>query len=301
MVTRFKVDAKGSAANALTLLIGNGFPSHVMLRSFDDTALGTRGATNVTDGVTLGAYDDATRTLDISAITGKAVTNGQTFLDGVSVNGYARGYNGTPELLSFVATNAVQAAFFGYYGGGDPANGNKNRERLGEIILFETALSDGTRAGIEAYLMKKWLGKARAGYSDATAATVAGSGTVTAALPQQLPALSETFTGTVALSGTAFDFTLTTNAVGAHVVTPSISVPGSLAVAAAGTVYVHFTVKPPAGTYPLITCGATAGEGFANWALATDGDLPAGTVSLKLTATALNLSVASSGTLFMLQ
>jgi len=233
--------------------------------------------------------------------TASAVTNGQTFLDGVSVNGYARGYNGTPALLSFVATNAVQAAFFGYYGGGDPANGNKNRERLGEIILFETALSDGTRAGIEAYLMKKWLGKARAGYSDATAATVAGSGTVTAALPQQLPALSETFTGTVALSGTAFDFTLTTNAVGAHVVTPSISVPGSLAVAAAGTVYVHFTVKPPAGTYPLITCGATAGEGFANWALATDGDLPAGTVSLKETETALSLSVTSPGTLFLLQ
>ena len=241
----------------------------------------------------------------ISPIWGSNTTwslkSGQTFLDGVSVNGSARGFNGTTELLSFVATNTFSAAFFGYYGGSDGATAPKNRERLGEIILFETALSDSARAGIEAYLMKKWLGKARVGYSDATAATVTGSGTVTAALPQQLPALSETFTGTVALSGTAFDFTLTTNAVGAHVVTPSISVPGALAVAAAGTVYVHFTVKPPAGTYPLITCGALAGEGFANWALATDGNQPSGTVSLKTTGTALNLTVTSPGTLFLLQ
>ncbi|HNX34060.1 MAG TPA: hypothetical protein PKM57_05495 [Kiritimatiellia bacterium] len=231
--------------------------------------------------------------------TTNIVRDAPTWLDGQPVNGAATGFRGTEELLSFAANVVFQAGYFGYFSGDNVAT--PNRERLGEIILFESALSDSTRAAIEAYLMKKWLGKARAGYSDATAATVAGSGTVTAALPQQLPALSETFTGTVALSGTAFDFTLTTNAVGAHVVTPSISVPGSLAVAAAGTVYVHFTVKPPAGTYPLITCGATAGEGFANWTLATDGDLPAGTVSLKLTGTALNLAVTSPGTLFLLQ
>ena len=149
--------------------------------------------------------------------------------------------------------------------------------------------------------MKKWLGKARAGYSDATAATVTGSGTVTAALPQQLPALSETFTGTVALSGTAFDFTLTTNAVGDHVVTPSISVPGTLAVAAAGTVQVHFAVPPPAGIYPLITCGSVTGAGFAGWSLVTDGELPAGTVALKTSSTGAALTVVSPGTLFLLQ
>ena len=227
-----------------------------------------------------------------------AVKYGQTFLDGVAVDGATRGYSGTTELLSLVTTNVVQAAFFGFYGG-DGASGNLNRERLGEIILFESALSDGRRTDIEAYLMRKWLGKARSGYSDATAATVSGSGTVTAAQPQQLPAFAETFTGAVALTATAFDYTLTTNAAGAFVMTPATAVPGALAVAATGTVAVHFAVRPPPGTYPIITFGSIAGQGFAGWTLTTDGDKPAGPVSLKSTGTALNLFVVSQGTLLL--
>jgi len=230
-----------------------------------------------------------------------AVTNGQTFLDGTAVNGSVRGYNGTTELLSFVATNTVQAAFFGFYGGGDPANGNKNRERLGEIILFETALSDSTRAGIEAYLMKKWLGKARAGYSDSTAASVSGVGSVLAAKPSQLPSFNPGFSGTVALSGTAFDYTFTTNASGAYVMSPVTVIPGTLSVAAAGTLTVHFAVKPPAGTYPLVTCGAITGGGFAGWSLVTDGALPAGTVALKSSSAGATLTVASRGTLMLMR
>lgn len=230
-----------------------------------------------------------------------SLKSGQTFLDGVSVNGAARGFNATPELLSFVATNTFSAAFFGYYGGSDGATAPKNRERLGEIILFETALSDSARAGIEAYLMKKWLGKLRAGYSDATASTVSGSGTVTAARPQLLPALDAGFSGTVSLTGTAFDYTLATNATGAFVVSPLTVLPGTLAVAPAGTLAVHFAVKPPPGLYPLVTCGAVAGSGFAGWSLSADGLLPAGTLSLKATGTGVALSVTSPGTLFLLQ
>ena len=40
--------------------------------------LGSRGATNITDGVTQGTYNEETRTFNISAITGKAITNGQS-------------------------------------------------------------------------------------------------------------------------------------------------------------------------------------------------------------------------------
>jgi len=229
-----------------------------------------------------------------------AVKFGQTFLDGVAVDGATRGYSGTAELLSLVTTNVVQAAFFGFYGAGNES-ATWNRERLGEILLFETALSDATRAGIEAYLMKKWLGKARAGFSDSTAATVTGSGTVTAVQPQQLPALPGSFTGGVALTSAAFDYTLTTNAAGAYVFTPSTMIPGSLAVAATGTLTVHFAVQPPAGTYPIISYGSVAGQGFAGWTLATSGAAPTGALHLKQTATSLNLTVTSPGTLFMLQ
>ncbi len=232
--------------------------------------------------------------------TAGAVTNGQTFLDGAAVNGSARGYSGTAELLSFVATNAVQAAFFGWYGGSDGASAPKNRERLGEILLFESALGDTPRANIEAYLMKKWLGKARAGYSDATITTVSGGGTVTAPQPQLLPVLGAGFTGSVALTGTAFDYTLTTNAAGAFVATPATAFPGALSVPATGTINLTFAVKPPAGTYPIMTYGSVTGAGFSGWSLTTSGNKPSGPILLKPAATALNIFIAPQGTLIQL-
>jgi hypothetical protein len=228
-----------------------------------------------------------------------AVKNAQTFLDSVAVNGATRGYSGTTELLSFVTTNVVQAAFFGFYGG-DGTSGNLNRERLGEIILFESALDDTTRAGIEAYLMKKWLGRARDGYSDATGASVDGSGTVSATTPDRLPAFAETFSGSVSLTADAFAFTVGTNALGQVTVTPPVTIPGALSVTAAGTLTVHFGVRPPAGTYTLLSYGSVAGQGFADWTLTTDGDKPAGPVLLKPTATALNILVAPQGTLIQM-
>lgn len=236
-----------------------------------------------------------------SAVWGAGTTtslkSGATYLDGKPINGATHGYSGTTELLSFVATNIFQAAYFGYYGGDNVAT--PNRERLGEIILFDTVLDDGTRADIEAYLMKKWLGKARSGYADMTEATVSGSGAVQAVRPSQLPAFDAGFAGSVALSGTAFDYTLTTNALGEYVMLPASAIPGTLSVAAAGTLTVNFAVKPSAGTYTVITYGAITGNGFANWTLNTTGSKPVGTVFLKATDTVLNLAVSSPGTLIL--
>lgn len=227
--------------------------------------------------------------------TTTSLKNGATYLDGKPINGATQGYSGKNELLSFVATNTFQAAYFGYYGGDNPAT--PNRERLGEIILFDAVLDDGTRADIEAYLMKKWLGKARSGYADMTEATVSGSGAVQAVRPAQLPAFDSGFSGTVALSGTAFDYTLATNGVGAYVVSPVTAIPGGLTVASAGTVSVAFAVKPAAGTYTLMTYGSVANGGFADWTLSTTGDTPSGAVLLEITSTALNLVVTSPGTM----
>jgi hypothetical protein len=227
--------------------------------------------------------------------TAGAVKYGQTFLDGTAVNGATTGYRGTTELLSFVATNAVQAAFFGAYGGDGAIDGNKNRERLGEIILFDSALTNTVRADIEAYLMEKWLGKLRAGYSDFTAATVTGNGTVIAAKISQLPVLGAGFTGGIALTDASFAFTVSTNAARQYVVAPALTAPAALTVPAAGTISVNFLAKPMVGTYTLLNYGTATG--FSNWSLTTSGDRPSGTVVLRATATALNIVVIPQGTL----
>ncbi len=232
--------------------------------------------------------------------TTNALKNGRTFLDGVAVNGAARGYSGTAELLSFVATNVLQAAFFGWYVG-DDATGNRNRERLGEILLFETALADDARILVEDYLTRKWFGRARSAYSDLTAASASGSGTLRASQPDRLPSLGAGFTGTVELSSNAFAFTLSTNALGQATAKPATSIPGTLSVPAAGTVTVNFEFRPPTGTYTLMRYGSVAGQGFAGWTLATTGSTPPGPVLLKPTATALTLFVVPQGTLISVQ
>ena len=101
-----------------------------------------------------------------------------------------------------------------------------------------------------------------------------GTGTVVATTPDRLPAFAETFSGTVTLSTDTFDLTIGTNALGQAAVTPSLAIPGTLAVAAGGTVNLTFASRLRAGLYPLLTCGAFAGEGFADWTLAVSGDVP---------------------------
>jgi len=230
-----------------------------------------------------------------------AVKYAQTFLNGAAVNGATTGYSGTTELLSFVTTNVVQAAFFGYYGG-DGTSGNLNRERLGEILLFETALTNSTRTDIEAYLMRKWFGKMRAGYSDFTVTTVSGNGTVTASQPQQLPSFAADFSGSVTLTTNVFSYTVTTNTAAQYVIKPTTSVAGGiLSVATAGTVTLQFNVKPPPGPYTLATYGSITGTGFSNWTLATSGSVPDGAVLLKSGSTALTFVVTAPGTIIQLQ
>ncbi len=237
-----------------------------------------------------------------SPIWGSATTNilkyGATYLDGIPVNGATTGYRGMNEVLSFTATDSVKASYFGYYGNSDGTT--LGTERLGEIILFDAALGDSARADIEAYLMKKWCGRARAGYSDFSAATVGGAGSVVAPDPARLPQFDAGFTGTVELTADACDYTLGTNAVGDFVVSPSTDIPGTLAVPATGTLSVHFAVRPPAGLYPLLHYGAIEGSGFNGWTLSTDGQVPDGTVLLQTSGNAVTLRVAPTGTLFTL-
>ena len=234
-----------------------------------------------------------------SSGTTNIVRDAPTWLDGQPVNGATSGFTGKEELLSFRATDVFQAGYFGFYALGESPT-DQNPERLGEIILFESELDDATRIDIEAYLMCKWLGKARDGYADFSGARVDGTGTVAATTPDRLPTFADTFSGTVALSTDAFDFTIGTNALGQAAVTPSLAIPGTLGVADSGTINLHFASRPPAGLYPLITCGSFADAGFAAWTLAVSGDAPAGSLTLTQSADTLSVRIVSSGTLILL-
>lgn len=127
-------------------------------------------------------------------------TNGKAWLDKTQVDPYKHNFSGCPEVLTLETTGDFPAGFLGYYGG---SNDGANYEVMGEVIFYSAPLSDADRAKVQDYLIYKWLGKMDGSiYSDSTAATLSGAGTVTAASigDVTLPDLSS-FTGTLALSG----------------------------------------------------------------------------------------------------
>jgi hypothetical protein len=73
-MARLKVTTKGNNTTNLVIAFGNGFSSHVTLRSPIDDQLGTRGATNTVIGGVYGAFDGASR---VATLPNVIVTNGQ--------------------------------------------------------------------------------------------------------------------------------------------------------------------------------------------------------------------------------
>jgi len=124
------------------------------------------------------------------------IKNGATWLDGVSVNGAADGFTGKPEVLSAVSTANVTAKALGYY-----IYSASPQECFAETLLYSTAVGDADRAGIESYLMLKWLDELPAGYADFRQATVTGAGTLVVPSLKYLPQLGAGFAGSVELGG----------------------------------------------------------------------------------------------------
>ena len=211
----------------------------------------------------VGANDkirDRVPTSDINAPiwsrnTAAAVKGGVTRLDGSVVDGATAGYHGRPEVLSLETTANVPLSYFGWYGG-DIAT-NANSEVLGEILLFGRTLPEATRAGIEAYLMRKWTGALPAGYVDLRAATVAGTGTVRARSFASLPSFADTFSGTLELGQSGFAFGLDTRKTPA--VSGAASVPCAVTLPKACTITVDCAVQPAPGRYPLVSAASFAG------------------------------------------
>lgn len=188
---------------------------------------------------------------------------GKAWLDKTEVDPYTHGFTGKPEILTLETTGDFPAGVLGYYGKQD----NKklaNFEIMGEVIFYSAPLSAEDRAKVQDYLMYKWLGKVdNAVYSDASAATLAGSGRVTAAGfdDPALPALSPAFTGTLAVTNDL-----------AFTVGSPITCGHAVELPQACTITVDVPANTESGTYTLLSASSVAGGENATLAFTPAAD-----------------------------
>ena len=185
-----------------------------------------------------------------SAIFTEGTEGGATYLDGREIDGAVEGFQGRPELLTAVGNRDFTLGVFAYYKYlQDHSDKVDAGEILGEIIVYDKVLDSDVRKQIEAYLMWKWLGVARDGYSVATNMTLIGEGSVTVASKSQMPKFGTAFTGAVAFEENAFDFTVN----GDGTVSGAIDM-GAAAISfpAKCTANVSFADGMKTGTYTLV-------------------------------------------------
>ena len=226
------------------------------------------------------------------------IKNGRTWLDGSPVDGLTQGFSGRPELLTFepaTAGGTKDATYTQVKAIGCLSTANTlNQEILGETLFYSTQLDDATRANIEAYLMKKWFGTARAGYADFRDMTVTGAGTLIVPSAKAMPRLADDFTGTVELATNHLDFTFTP---GAMTATEALLLGDRTFAAPAETVVnASFPARPAAGSYLLLT-GAVADT--AGWRLGTVANVRAARLRYESEEKALYLDVIPSGTVII--
>ena len=233
------------------------------------------------------------------------IKNGTTWLDGVEVNGTTQGFNGRPELMTFQpaaeggaegTVTAIKA-----FACCNLSTSTLNQEILGEILAFNRVLPDEERADVEAYLMRKWLGKAATGYVDFRDVTVTGAGTVAVGSQEALPKFGSDFAGTVELADGALAFTLdATDAMAAPQVKNALKL-GANALKLPETVTVNVAVegKAASGTYTLIE--ADVGDvDVGTWNLQVTG---AGSLRPSLVARegAVGLELSETGTVIFVR
>ncbi len=219
--------------------------------------------------------------------TAFSVTNGETRLNGVVVDGGEWGFTGVPEVFSFTTASNFPAAFFGSCG---VDHGERSYEVLGEILLYNRVVEGAERDLIEAYLMNKWLGTLPGGWCDWRRATITGAGTVAAASVETLPMFDAAFTGTLELAAASLGFHVDAEGV----VTDALTLPenATLDLPASGAVTVSFAEKPTSCT--LATAGAITGFDLEQWTVTTQ-PVSSGSCRLSCTDGVLRLEVIPAG------
>ena len=106
------------------------------------------------------------------------IRNGQTYLNGTQVNGTTTGLSGSYQMIDVVTTGNVQANALA---NDRNIGGRIGGQQIGEVIIFNTALSTTERVQVETYLNAKWFGIG-AGVGNllptTTAVTLSGGGTL---------------------------------------------------------------------------------------------------------------------------
>jgi len=132
----------------------------------------------------------------------------------------------------------------------------ENEEKLGEIISLNSKADAATRAKIETYLMKKWLGKLPAGYADFRDVTVSGEGAVKVPSLAAMPLFAQGFAGEVEFAASSL---LCSFAPGAVEADCAHAFPAGATVKFANALAVNldFASRPNAGRH-LLVAGAIA-------------------------------------------
>jgi len=176
------------------------------------------------------------------------------WLDEAQIDPSSTTYTRKPEVFAFNMQEdapAATAKVIGFYG-------QNNREIIGEFMLYSTTQTPTVCKGISAYLMKKWLGKLREGFSDFRDMTVSGDGVLAAEGPEYLPALTEAFTGSLEFSRTTWSFTLPQD--GGSEAVDKVDLSGrTVALPAEVTVNLDVT-GTEGGKYLLMRVGSFSGE-----------------------------------------
>ena len=232
--------------------------------------------------------------------SGNSVTyfsDGATYLNGERVDGATQGFTGGPELLTGVAgpDKSFDVGCFGYYSATENQPYADLGEILGEVIAYDTALTDAQREDVEAYLMWKWLRRIRTGYDPIeglSRATLSGAGSVTlSSLGATLPAFADGFAGRVTVSATELGFAGAGGALTAayDFKGASVTFPAEVTVRVSGDL--------ADGVYDLVKAGSIApGTTFT---AVYDGEEEV-RLTLVNTGTALKLTVDKCGGLFIM-
>jgi hypothetical protein len=221
---------------------------------------------------------------------------GATYLDGRKVDGAVEGFQGRPELLTAVGNRNFTLGTFGSYKYLDSITNKVDAgEVQGEIIVYDKVLEDDVRKSIEAYLMWKWLGVARDGYSVAANMTVTGDGLLSVASSAQMPKIGGSFTGGISMKEDELSFMIDSEGIVSGLLdmgSAAVTFPKNC------TAKVGFSGGVKNGTYTLISCGSIADGTVWNLNLTTSTGRK---VSIVQNGGTVALEVKSPGTVITIK
>ncbi len=134
-----------------------------------------------------GAYDFHREEATVASPTGKIwstpytnanIQNGQTYLNGTQVNGTTTALSGGYQMIDVITTGNVQSNALA---NDRNIGGRIGGQQIGEVIIFNAALSNTDRVQVETYLNYKWFGNG-SGVGNllpaTTPVTISGNGTL---------------------------------------------------------------------------------------------------------------------------